>query len=161
MGFQSQKRYKWRGHKVQSSSRGKGICAEIEIDYEKVFALVTRLEIVRLLLAIAAKNEWEVHHLDVKSTFLNGELREEVYVLQPEGFEKKGDERKVYRLLKALYGLRQLAPRAWYAQLNKCLLKLGFIKCPNKQAVYTRREGNESLIVGVYVDDLLVTGTKV
>lgn len=82
------------------------------IDYEEVFALVARLETIRLLLALAAKEEWQVHHLDVKSTFLNGILLEEVYVTQPEGFEKKGEEQKMYRLLKALYGLRQ-APRAW------------------------------------------------
>lgn len=61
-----------------------------------------------------------MHHLDVKTAFLNGEILEEVYVSQPEGFEKKGKEHLVYKLAKALYGLRQ-APRAWYAKLNKCL----------------------------------------
>lgn len=137
----------------------KGYVQKQGVDYEEVFAPVTRLETVRLLLALAAKNGWEVHHLDVKSAFLNGVLQEEVYVLQPEGFEKDGEEHKVYRLLKALYGLRQ-APRAWYSQLNKCLIKLGFVKCPYEHAVYCRREGNESLLVGVYVDDILVTGTK-
>ncbi|WCJ34767.1 Retrovirus-related Pol polyprotein from transposon TNT 1-94 [Euphorbia peplus] len=138
----------------------KGYVQKHGIDYEEVFAPVTRLETVRLLLALAAKNDWEVHHLDVKSAFLNGELQEEVYVSQPKGYEKEGQESKVYRLLKALYGLRQ-APRAWYAQLNKCLQKLGFIKCPFEHAVYTRRDGDESLIIGVYVDDLLITGTSV
>lgn len=59
-----------------------------------------------------------------------------------------------------MYSVRQ-APRAWYAQLNKCLEKLGFIKCPFEHVVYTKREGDESLIIGVYVDDLLVTGTNV
>lgn len=89
----------------------KGYVQQYDIDYEEVFAPVTRLEIVRLLLALAAKNTWEVHHLDVKSAILNGELQEEVYLVQPEGFVKKGQEYKVYKLLKALYGLRQ-APRA-------------------------------------------------
>ena len=98
--------------------------------------------------------------MDVQSAFLNGEIQEEVYVQQPEGFEKKGEEHKVYRLLKALYGLRQ-APRAWYTRLRKCLESLGFEKCPYEHAVYMKREGNEFLIVGVYVDDLLVTGTSV
>ncbi|GKA57568.1 ribonuclease H-like domain, reverse transcriptase, RNA-dependent DNA polymerase [Tanacetum coccineum] len=68
---------------------------------------VARMETIRLLLAIAANNKWEVHHLDVKSAFLHGELKEEVYVTQPEGFTKKGNDGKVYRLIKALYGLRQ------------------------------------------------------
>ncbi|KAL8106265.1 hypothetical protein AgCh_029885 [Apium graveolens] len=72
--------------------------------------------------------------MDVKTAFLNGEIQEEVYVLQPEGYEKKGQERKVCKLLKTLYGLKQ-APRAW-------------------------REGNEFLIVGFYVDDLLITGSS-
>lgn len=106
-----------------------------------------------------AKNGWQVHHIDVKSAFLNEILQEEVYVLQPKGFEVEGEEHKVYRLLKALYGLCQ-APRAWYARLNKYLEQLGFIKCPHKHVVHTRREGEESLIVGVYVDDLVITRTK-
>lgn len=84
------------------------------VDYDEVFGPVTRLETVRLLLALAAKHDWEVHHLDVKSAFLNGILLEEVYVRQPKGFIKEGQADKVYRLLKALYGLRQ-APRAWYS----------------------------------------------
>lgn len=130
------------------------------IDYEEVFAPVTRIETVRLLLALAAKNAWEVHHLDVKSAFLNGELQEEVYVVQPEGFVKKGQEYKVYKLIKALYGLRQ-APRAWYARLSKSLEELGFVKCLYEHAVYMRREGEEVLVVAVYVDDLLITGTSV
>lgn len=137
----------------------KGYVQRYGIDYDEVFAPVTRLETVRLLLALAAKHEWEVHHLDVKSAFLNGLIHEEVYVSQPKGYVKKGAEHKVHKLLKASYGLRQ-APRAWYSRLNQCLLKLGFVKCPFEQAVYTKKEGDHSLIVGVYVDDLLVTGTS-
>lgn len=138
----------------------KGYVQKHGVDYEEVFAPVTRMETVRLLIALAARNEWEIHHLDVKSAFLNGVLLEEVYVSQPRGFEKEGEERKVYKLIKALYGLKQ-APRAWYARLNKCLTELGFTKCPFEHAVYIKHEGNEALIVGVYVDDLLVTGTSV
>lgn len=101
-----------------------------------------------------------MQYLDVKSAFLNGEIQEEVYVCQPEGFEKENEEHKVYKLLKALYDLRQ-APRAWYARLNKCLEDLGFERCPYEHAVYVRREGVECLIVGVYVNDLLITGTSI
>lgn len=71
-----------------------------------MYAPVTRLEIVRLLLALAAKEQWEVHHLDVKTMFLNGDIKEDVYVSLLEGFEKEGQEHLVYKLLKALYGLR-------------------------------------------------------
>lgn len=80
-----------------------------------------------------------------------------MYVAQPKGYEKKGQEQLVYKLFKALYGLKQ-APRAWYGMLNSCLEKLGFNRCPSEHAVYTRRDKNDVLIIGVYVDDILVTG---
>nr|GEU79446.1 ribonuclease H-like domain, reverse transcriptase, RNA-dependent DNA polymerase [Tanacetum cinerariifolium] len=101
--------------------------ARIEIDFEEVFAPVARMETVRLLLAIVANNKWEVHHLDVKSAFLHGYLKEEVCVTQPEGFIKRQDNGKVYRLIKALYGLRQ-APRAWNIKLDNTLKSLNFKK---------------------------------
>jgi hypothetical protein len=76
------------------------------IDFDDTFAPVTRMESVRLLFALAAQEGWRVHHLDVKSAFLNGDLKEEVYVHQPPGFTIPGKEGKVLRLRKALYGLR-------------------------------------------------------
>lgn len=150
------------GNVVKYKARliAKGYVQEHGVDFDEIFAPVTRLETVRLLLALAAKSEWEVHHLDVKTAFLNGEISEDVYVSQPGGFEKEGQRNKVYKLMKALYGLRQ-APRAWYAKLNACLESLGFKRCPSEHAVYTRKEGENNLIVAVYVDDLLVTGSDV
>ena len=149
------------GNIVKHKARlvAKGYVQRKGIDYDEVFAPVARLDTVRLLLALSAKEGWEVHHLDVKSAFLNGELQEEVYVTQPEGFVKEGEEHKVYRLIKALYGLRQ-APRAWNARLDKCLKELGFKRCLHEQAVYTKSDKGNTLIVGVYVDDLLVTGSS-
>lgn len=137
----------------------KGYVQKQGVDYDEVFAPVTRIETIRLLLAIAAKGQWKVHHMDVKTAFLNGEIKEEVYVRQPEGFVKHGKEHLVYKLIKALYGLRQ-APRAWYSKLNKCLEELGFVRCAYEQAVYTKKTGKGVLIVGVYVDDILVTGSS-
>ncbi|GJW51328.1 zinc finger, CCHC-type containing protein [Tanacetum coccineum] len=136
----------------------KGYIQEYGIDFEEVFAPVARMETIRLLLAIAANNKWEVHHLDVKSAFLHGELKEEVYVTQPEGFTKKGNDGKVYRLIKALYGLRQ-APRAWNIKLDNTLKSLDFKKCALEQAIYTKASKASLLLVGVYVDDLIITGT--
>ena len=75
------------------------------IDFNKVFAPVTRIETLRLLLAFEAKNSWEVDHFDVKSAFLNGDLQEDVYVTQPEGFVKHGKEHLVYKMIKALWTL--------------------------------------------------------
>lgn len=84
----------------------KGYVQRQGIDYEEVFAPVARIESVRVLLAVAAHRSWSVHHMDVKSVFLNGDLAEEVYVQQPPGFVAAGHERKVLKLHKALYGLK-------------------------------------------------------
>nr|GEX00098.1 ribonuclease H-like domain, reverse transcriptase, RNA-dependent DNA polymerase [Tanacetum cinerariifolium] len=136
----------------------KGYIQEHGIDFEEVFVPVARIETIRLLLAIAANNKWEVHHLDVKSAFLHGELKEEVYVTQPKGFTKKGNDGKVYRLIKALYDLRQ-APRAWNIKLDNTLKSLDFKKYALEQAIYTKASKDSLLLVGVYVDDLIITGT--
>jgi hypothetical protein len=135
----------------------KGYVQHAGIDFEEVFAPIARLESVRLLLAIAAHSGWSVHHMDVKSAFLNGELQEEVYVQQPPGFIDDKHKNKVLRLHKALYGLRQ-APRAWNQKLDTSLLGLGFSRCINEHGMYTRGQGGGRLIVGVYVDDLIITG---
>nr|GEV48098.1 zinc finger, CCHC-type [Tanacetum cinerariifolium] len=136
----------------------KGYVQEQGIDFNEVFAPVARIETVCLILALAAYHEWQVHHLDVKSAFLHGELKDEVYVTQPEGFIQQGSTRKVYKLSKALYGLRQ-APRAWNMKLDQNLKSLDFKKCNLEQAVYTKRSKTSTLIVGVYVDDLIIMGT--
>lgn len=117
------------------------------------------METVRLLFAIAALNGLSVHHVDVKSAFLNGDLQEEVYVSQPDGFVIKGKEHMVYRLHKAFYGLRQ-APRAWNMRLDRVLKDLGFTRCSQEQAVYKLHNSKFILIVGVYVDDLIVQGSS-
>uniref|UniRef100_A0ACD5X227 Uncharacterized protein n=1 Tax=Avena sativa TaxID=4498 RepID=A0ACD5X227_AVESA len=137
----------------------KGYVQRAGVDFDEVFAPVARLDSVRLLIAIAAQQCWEVHHMDVKSAFLNGDLQEEVYVAQPPGFVREGQEGKVLRLRKALYGLRQ-APRAWNTKLDSTLLSLGFQRIPSEHAVYVRGIGDARLLLGVYVDDLIVTGAS-
>ena len=137
----------------------KGYVQRHGVDYDEVFAPVARIETIRLVIALAASNGWEIHHLDVKTAFLHGELKEEVFVLQPEGFHVEGKENKVYKLKKALYGLKQ-APRAWNTKLNQILLELKFERCSKEPSVYRKVEKKGLLIVVVYVDDLLVTGTS-
>ncbi|GKA18529.1 putative RNA-directed DNA polymerase [Tanacetum coccineum] len=102
--------------------------------------------------------DWSVHHLDVKSAFLNGDLAEEVYVTQPQGYVNKNQSQKVFKLFKAFYGLRQ-APRAWNVRLDKSMKGLGFLKSSQDPTVYTRNSKGKTLIVGVYVDDLIITGS--
>lgn len=91
------------------------------MDYTKVFALVARVETIRLVLAVASSRGWSLFQMDVKSAFLNSPLAEEVYVLQPLGFEVQGKKDKVYKLHKALYGLKQ-APWAWNRRIDTFLL---------------------------------------
>jgi hypothetical protein len=127
------------------------------VDYDEVFAPVARMETVRLLLALAAQGEWQVHHMDVKSAFLNGNLEEEVYVNPPPSFSDPKHSGKVLRLNKALYGLKQ-APRAWNARLDQELKKLGFNRSVEEHAVYRKGTGDTLILVGVYVDDLIICG---
>jgi hypothetical protein len=144
------------GNVVKHKARlvAKGYAQRQGVDFDEVFAPVARIETVRVLLALAVQNGWEVHHMDVKSTFLNGDLSETVNVQQPPGFiVGKGD--KVLKLRKALYGLRQ-APRAWNAKLDKELMALGFVRSKLEHAVYRRSSKGSFLIVGVYVDDLII-----
>ncbi|CAL9010602.1 unnamed protein product, partial [Prunus brigantina] len=108
----------------------KGYSQKPGIDYNETFALVARLDTIRTLIALAAQKEWSLYQLDVKSAFLNGVLKEEVYVDQPQGFVKKDEETKVYKLHKALYGLKQ-APRAWYDEIDAYFNKAGFKKSPS------------------------------
>ncbi|GJQ92186.1 retrovirus-related pol polyprotein from transposon TNT 1-94 [Tanacetum coccineum] len=97
------------------------------IDFEESFAPVARLEAIRIFVAYAAHKSFPIYQMDVKTAFLNGPLKEEVYVSQPDGFVDPGHPDKVYRLRKALYGLKQ-APRAWYDELSKFLISKGFTK---------------------------------
>jgi hypothetical protein len=120
---------------------------------------VAKLDTVRLLIALASHRGREVHHLDVKSTFLNGDLFEEVFVEQPASFILKGSQHKVLKLHKALYGLHQ-ALRAWNAKLDDTLTKLGFTRSLSEPSIYTRQNRGAQLIVGVYVDDLVITSAN-
>ena len=97
--------------------------------------------------------------MDVKSAFLNGFLEEEVYIEQPTGYEVKGHENKVLKLNKALYGLKQ-APRAWNTRIDKYFQENNFMKCPHEHALYTKMEKGDILLVCLYVDDLIFTGTN-
>jgi hypothetical protein len=97
--------------------------------------------------------------MDVKSAFLNGKLKEEVYVSQPPGFMIGDNQHQVLKLNKALYGLRQ-APRAWNARLDRELIQLGFVRSKLEYAVYRRGDQKSFLIIGVYVDDLIIAGPR-
>nr|GEY33518.1 retrovirus-related Pol polyprotein from transposon TNT 1-94 [Tanacetum cinerariifolium] len=105
----------------------KGYAQEEGIDFEESFAPVAGLEAVRIFIAYAAHKSFPIYHMDVKTAFLNGPLKEEVYVAQPDGFVDLDHPEKVYRLRKALYGLKQ-ASRAWYDELSKFLTSKVLLK---------------------------------
>lgn len=146
-------------NKYKARLVAKGYIQRYGVDFEEVFAPVARIETVRLIMGMAASHSWELHHLDVKTAFLHGDLKEEVYVSQPEGFVIKGEETKVYKLKKALYGLRQ-APRTWNEKLNGVLHELEFVRCLKEPSLYRKKQQGHLLVVAVYVDDLLVTGSS-
>eukprot|EP00253_Pinus_taeda_P025601 PITA_25601 len=134
----------------------KGYKQQYGRDYEETFASVARMETVRAVLSIAAQNKWKVYQMDVKSALLNGVLMEEVYIEQPPGYGKKGQEHKVCRLKKAFYGLKQ-APRAWYSRIDSYLLENGFEKCEGESTLYIKEKDGKFLIVVLYVDDVIFT----
>ncbi|EOY20677.1 Cysteine-rich RLK (RECEPTOR-like protein kinase) 8, putative [Theobroma cacao] len=136
----------------------KGYSQLAGVDYGETFAPVARYDTIRLLLALAVALKWNVYHLDIKYAFFNGILEEEIYIDQPKGFELLSGENKVYKLHKALCGLKQ-APRRWYSRINDHFIHRGFVKSQNEATLYTLELGNKLLlIVSLYVDDLLVTG---
>nr|GEU96736.1 retrovirus-related Pol polyprotein from transposon TNT 1-94 [Tanacetum cinerariifolium] len=124
------------------------------IDFEESFAPVSRLEAIRIFLAYAAHKNMVVYQMGVKTVFLNGNLREEVYVSQPDGFVDQDKPNHVYKLKKALYGLKQ-APRAWYDMLSSFLISQDFSKGSVDPTLFIRRNGNDLLLVQIYVNDII------
>ncbi|GJV14797.1 retrovirus-related pol polyprotein from transposon TNT 1-94 [Tanacetum coccineum] len=124
----------------------RGYRQEEGIDFEESFAPVARLEAIRIFLAFAAHMNMVVYQMDVKTAFLNGNLREEVYVSQPDGFVDPDKPNYVYKLKKALYGLKQ-APRAWYDMLSSFLITNDFSKGSVDPTLFIRREGKELLLI--------------
>ncbi|GJV01767.1 retrovirus-related pol polyprotein from transposon TNT 1-94 [Tanacetum coccineum] len=138
----------------------KGYAQEEGIDFEESFTLVVRLEAIRIFVAYAAHKSFSIYQMDVKTAFLNGLLKEEVYVAQPDGFVDSDHLEKVYRLRKALYRLKQ-ALRAWYDELSNFLMSKGFTKGTIDPTLFTIRYGEDILLVQIYVDDIIFGSTNI
>nr|GFA73562.1 retrovirus-related Pol polyprotein from transposon TNT 1-94 [Tanacetum cinerariifolium] len=132
----------------------RGYRQEKGIDFEESFALFSRLEAIRIFLAYAVHKNMVVYQMDVKTVFFNGNLREEVYVSQPDGFVDQDNPNHAYKLKKALYGLKQ-APRAWYDMLLSFLVSQDFSKGSVDLTLFIRRNRNDLLLVQIYVDDII------
>ena len=125
-------------------------------DYDETFCPVVRLESLRTLIALSTQLGLELHHVDVHTAFLNGILHEEVYMKQPIGYEKDGEEHLVCKLQKSIYGLKQ-SSRCWNAALDAHLRKMGFSQSKSDPCIYVSG-GDDSFYIGVYVDDLILAG---
>nr|GEZ27145.1 copia protein [Tanacetum cinerariifolium] len=146
---------------IQNKSRlvAKGYAQKEGVDFEESFAPVARLEAVRLFIAYAANKSFTVYQMDVKTAFVYGLLKEEVYVNQPDGFVDPYHPDKVYRLKKALYGLTQ-APRAWYDELSNFLISKGFFKGSIDPNLFITKQRRDILLVQIYVDDIIFGSTN-
>ncbi|GJU73749.1 retrovirus-related pol polyprotein from transposon TNT 1-94 [Tanacetum coccineum] len=136
----------------------KGYRQEEGIDFEESFVPVARIEAIRIFIANTASKNMIIYQMDVKTAFLNGELKEEVYVTQLEGFVDPDHPTHVYRLKKDLYGLKQ-APRAWYDTLLWFLLDNKFSKGAVEPTLFTQKTGKHILLVQIYVDDIIFSST--
>ena len=130
------------------------------VNYTETFSAAAKMPTVRTVLANAAHQNWEIEHIDVKSAYLNAPLKEEIYMKPPRGVLKPGQEGKVLRLLKGLYGLKQ-AGRGWYMEMSRIFMKdLGFKRSGIDHSVFYRRDGEEHTIVAVATDDMAVTSKR-
>nr|GEV76799.1 hypothetical protein [Tanacetum cinerariifolium] len=146
---------------IRNKSRlvAKGYAQKEGVDFEESFAQVARLEAVRLFIAYAAHKSFTVYHMDVKTAFLYGPLKEEVYVNQPDGFVDQYHPDKVYHLKKALYGLKQ-ASREWYDELSNFLVSKGFSQGSIDPTLFITKHGEDILLVQIYVDDIIFGSTN-
>ncbi|GJR31516.1 retrovirus-related pol polyprotein from transposon TNT 1-94 [Tanacetum coccineum] len=136
-----------------------GFRQEEGIDFEESFAPVAKIEAIRIFVANAAHKNMTIYQMDVKTDFLNGELKEEVYISQLEGFVEQDNPSHVYKLKKALYGLKQ-APRIWYDMLSSFLISQEFSKGAVDLTLFTRHAGNDILLIQIYVDDIIFASTN-
>eukprot|EP00253_Pinus_taeda_P006869 PITA_06869 len=142
-------------HKARFVSRG---FSQVEgIDYDDTFASVARYSSIRSMLALSTQIGWNIHQMDVNTTFINGKIEEEMYIEQPEGFETFDRESHVCQLKRALYGLKQ-APCAWYTRIDNYFTGLDFTKSETNVNLYHIMVEGKQLIIVLYVNDLILTG---
>jgi hypothetical protein len=150
-------------HGVVTRNKGRLVakgCSQVEgLDFDETYAPVARLESIHILLAYATYHGFKLYQMDVKSAFLNGPIKEEVYVEKPPGFEDSEYPNHVYKLSKALYGLKQ-APRAWYECLRDFLITNGFKVEKADPTLFTKTVTKDLFVCQIYVDDIIFGSTN-
>ena len=137
----------------------KGFTQPPSVDFVYTYSPVAKFASNRIIMSAVERMDLELHQLNVKTTFHNGELKEDIFMIQPKGFEMKGHEDKVYKLKRSLYGLKQ-SSRQWYLKFHQAILEIGFETSPLDHCVYIWRCYNELTILSLYVDDILLVGNS-
>ena len=127
------------------------------LDYQETFALVAKLNTIRVLLSLATNNDWQLQQLDVKNPFLNYDLEEEVYMKLPPGFDVARTDGKVCKLKKSFYGLKQ-SPRAWFNRFTKTIKQMGYKQAQTDHTVFYKHKDGKIIVLLVYVNDIILTG---
>ncbi|KAK1415826.1 hypothetical protein QVD17_31614 [Tagetes erecta] len=147
------------GKRYRARLVAKGYAQKEGIDYQETFSPVSRKDSLRIVMALVAHYDLELHQMDVKTAFLNGDLQEDVFMTQPEGFKPKGKEHLVCKLKKSIYGLKQ-SSRQWYLKFDEVMKKEGFIKNQVDQCTYLKMSGSNFTILVLYVDDILLASNS-
>jgi hypothetical protein len=149
------------GEKFKARLVAKGYSQQKRVDYEEIFSPVVRHTSIKAVLALVAHYDMALEQMDVKTAFLHGDLEEQIYMEQPEGFSQPGQEHLVCKLKKSLYGLKQ-SPRQWYKRFDSYMIKIGYRRCEYDCCVYVRSLDNGSFIfLLLYVDDMLIAAKSI
>lgn len=139
----------------------KGYSQKQGVDFDEIFSPVVKMSSIRVVLGLAARLNLEIEQMDVKTAFLHGDLEEELYMEQPEGYRVKGKEHCVWRLKKSLYGLKQ-APHQWYKKFESFMAKHTFARTTSDHCVFVKHFSKDDFILLLlYVDDMLIVGQNV
>ena len=156
MGIQAETGRRWKFPKIKSQDRGEGVPIEEGRGLRRDICPVVKMTSIRTVLSVVANMNLEVEQLDVNTAFLHGDLEEEIYMHQTEGFVEKGKEHLVCQLKKSLYGLKQ-APQQWYRNFDSFKNDQGYHKTQSDHCVFVKKfEGGDFLILLLYVDDMLI-----
>ncbi|EOY27051.1 Cysteine-rich RLK (RECEPTOR-like protein kinase) 8, putative [Theobroma cacao] len=135
----------------------KGFTHTYGLNYQDTFAPIAKMNTIRITLSSATNLDWDLQQFDVKNAFLHGDLEEELYMKIPPGFDDKKTKRKVCRLKKAVYGLKQ-SPKAWFNRLNKAIISFGYHQSNADHTLFIKHGSDKITSLIVYVDDIVATG---
>ena len=147
-------------HTYKARLVAKGFKQTHGIDYDETFSPIAMLKSIRVLIVIAAYHDYEIWQMDVKIAFLNGNLLEDVYMTQPEGFVQPKNSGKVCKLQRSIYGLKQ-ASRSWNLRFDESVKGFGFVKNEDEPCVYKKISGSAIVFLVLYVDDILLIGNDI